>query len=301
MSSPISVIIPVYNRKTLIKRAIESVLIQSHSDFELIIIDDCSTDGTDLSINLFEDSRLTYFKLAKNSGNAVARNKGVQLARGELICFLDSDDFYEPDYLEKMVEFAGNHPSDDFFWTGINLVDESESKFGERSWSPKGVLPGITFFHELQIGTNNGVCFRRTIFDQFSGFNENLRAAVDREFFLRISQSKSGRGILSPLVNCTFGAHESVRKNYSAQAEAYLYLIEEFRAVILSDKNLTKNWYHKAMWLNYYAGEKSKSFKLFFKIPFNLNSFFVFLIFSFLPLSTARRVHRRFGNKGFRK
>ena len=88
----VSVVIPTYNRASLLKRAIKSVLCQTYPDFEVIIVDDGSTDNTEEVIRSFDDKRVKYIKLKKNKGYPVALNKGVKTAKGEYIGFLDSDD-----------------------------------------------------------------------------------------------------------------------------------------------------------------------------------------------------------------
>ena len=101
----VSVIIPTYNRAILLGRAIESVLNQTFQDFELIIIDDGSTDNTDEVIKEFQkkDNRIVYLKHDKNRGGSAARNTGIKASRGEYIAFLDSDDEWLPEKLEKQI------------------------------------------------------------------------------------------------------------------------------------------------------------------------------------------------------
>jgi len=96
----ISVIIPSYNRANTIGRAIQSALSQSYQDFEIIVIDDGSTDHTEEVIRSFQDSRIRYIRHNRNRGGSAARNTGIHAARGEYIAFLDSDDEWLPQKLE---------------------------------------------------------------------------------------------------------------------------------------------------------------------------------------------------------
>ena len=100
----VSIIMPVYNRAQSIARSIDSVLCQHYHNFELIIIDDGSQDDVEVTISDYTDNRLIFHSLSKNMGVSFARNKGLELCQGNLICFLDSDDEFSPDYLENMVE-----------------------------------------------------------------------------------------------------------------------------------------------------------------------------------------------------
>lgn len=99
----ISIIMPTYNRGYIIGRTIKNILEQTYQKFELLIIDDASTDQTQEVVNAFADSRIIYRKYNQNAGGAHARNVGIKLAKGDIICFQDSDDLWETDKLEKQL------------------------------------------------------------------------------------------------------------------------------------------------------------------------------------------------------
>lgn len=99
----VSVIIPTYNRVHLISRAIRSVLDQSYQDFEIIVVDDDSTDNIEEVVKSFKDKRIKFVKHEKNKGGGAARNTGIRVAQGELIAFLDSDDEWLPEKLEEQI------------------------------------------------------------------------------------------------------------------------------------------------------------------------------------------------------
>lgn len=103
----ISIITPVYNCESLIEETIHCVLNQTYREWELILIDDCSTDNSEKIIKkmMNMDKRIKYFKLEENSGAAVARNKALEMSKGRFIAYLDSDDLWKKDKLEKQVEF----------------------------------------------------------------------------------------------------------------------------------------------------------------------------------------------------
>ena len=108
----VSVVVPVYNSSQTIMRCLNSVLNQSYLNLEVLVVDDCSTDNTSQIVKSIEDSRIIYVRLEKNSGVACARNKGISLASGEYLCFIDSDDFWKPDKIERQVDFMKkNHYS----------------------------------------------------------------------------------------------------------------------------------------------------------------------------------------------
>jgi teichuronic acid biosynthesis glycosyltransferase TuaG len=101
----VSVIIPMYNSSKYIKECVQSVLNQTYKNIELIIVDDMSSDNSVEIVEQFKDDRIKLIKLSKNVGAALARNKGIDNATGEYICFLDSDDYWVLDKLERQVKF----------------------------------------------------------------------------------------------------------------------------------------------------------------------------------------------------
>jgi len=120
----VSIIMPTRNRADIISRAIESVLFQTHQNFELLIIDDGSTDGTKDVVNVFlKDSRVNFIPITK-SGVSKARNQGLDLANGKLISYLDSDNSWEPNFLRLMVCFLEEHGLDAGY-SGIRALDDS--------------------------------------------------------------------------------------------------------------------------------------------------------------------------------
>jgi len=101
----ISVIIPMYNSAKYIEECVQSVLNQTYKNIELIIVDDMSSDNSVEIVERFDDDRIKLIKLAKNVGAALARNRGIDEATGECICFIDSDDYWIADKLEKQIRF----------------------------------------------------------------------------------------------------------------------------------------------------------------------------------------------------
>ena len=110
----VSVILPAFNRVSLLGRAIDSILSQTYSDFELIVVDDCSTDNTEQFVAELasKDGRIRYIKHSENSGVATARNTGIDLSAGRYIAFQDDDDEWLPDKLERHVAILDSLPND---------------------------------------------------------------------------------------------------------------------------------------------------------------------------------------------
>lgn len=134
----VSVIMPSYNTARFIGETIQSVINQTYKELELLIVDDCSTDNTDEVVASFSDHRIKYFKNPKNSGAAVSRNRALREAKGEWIAFLDSDDLWMPEKLERQIKFMQDN-NYYFTCTGRDTIDEESKPVGEYSKSPKHV------------------------------------------------------------------------------------------------------------------------------------------------------------------
>lgn len=292
-----SIVIPFYNRENFLGKAVQSVIDQTYRDLELILVDDGSTDDSLSIAKGFDDSRIKVVSYSPNQGNAFARNSGWKASNHSWVAYLDSDDCYEKDYLEKLAFAIKNNPETGFFWTGIRFVDSLGNSIKEEIWKPRESLPSDTYFDELRIGTNCGIAVTRALLEQFGGFDENFKASVDREFLLRISQSERGVGIPEILVNCLIGEHVSVRKNYSDQAAAYNQLIKRYEKPIKKNKSRKAWWYHKAMWLNLYSNNNGLAWNYLKTMNFPQKSIFLFLGFVFLPKSIAIKLHRKLAEK----
>ncbi|MEN2281299.1 glycosyltransferase family A protein [Algoriphagus sp. SE2] len=288
-----SIVIPLYNRANYISKAIKSVLNQSYQDFELIIVDDASTDESLQIVKAINDRRVRVVSLTENGGNAKARNAGWRVAKGEWIVYLDSDDWFEPNYLQNLSETIKANSDISFFWTGVRYVNPTGGIIKEEFWSQQSALPSTTFFDELRIGTNCGVAFKKRMLERFNGFDELFKASVDREIFLRISQKEKGGGISKTLVNCLIGDHESVRKDFIAQYDAYSRLIDRYHKLIELNNSRKKWWYHKAMWLALYCGKTNQARTYLKSMGYPLKSTLLYLIFILFPIGFAKKVHKR--------
>lgn len=139
MNDLVSIIMPSYNTGRFIKETIESVLAQSYPVWELIIVDDCSTDNTDDVVNQYlADERILYIKNDTNSGAAVSRNRALREAKGKWIAFLDSDDLWEPDKLQKQISFMRDNDYH-FSYTNYIEIDEESKANGKSVTGPKRI------------------------------------------------------------------------------------------------------------------------------------------------------------------
>ena len=190
MKTPlVSVIIPTYNRAYILPLAIESVINQTFQDLELIIIDDASEDNTKELVEKYmriSKIPIVYFRNKKRLGPAGARNIGIELAKGRLIAFLDSDDRFLPEKIEKQVKFLEKHP--EYF---LVQTEEIWYKQGKRIF-PKRIhrkAKGF-FFHravKLCVVSMSTVIIKKEVFKEVGKFDENFPVCEDYEFWLRVS------------------------------------------------------------------------------------------------------------------
>lgn len=139
MNNLVSIIMPSYNTGRFIAETLESVLAQTYENWEIILVDDCSTDNTDEVVAPFlADPRIKYIKNEKNSGAAVSRNRALREATGRWIAFLDSDDLWSPDKLEKQIAFMEENGYL-FSYTNYIEIDEDSKPLGRHVTGPKKI------------------------------------------------------------------------------------------------------------------------------------------------------------------
>ena len=193
----VSVIIPTYNRGWIVKEAIDSVLDQDFTDYELIVVDDGSDDNTP-EILAGYGGAITILHQS-NKGVSSARNCGVAAASGQLIAFLDSDDLWLPGKLSTQVKFFKDHPD-----TVINQTQERWIRKGVRV-NPKQrhhKFSGMIFEHSLALClvSPSAVMIKKSLFDEVGGFDEQFPACEDYDLWLRVSCRYPVHLIDTPLI-----------------------------------------------------------------------------------------------------
>ncbi|ELJ8549488.1 glycosyltransferase [Vibrio cholerae] len=154
----VSIIMPAYNSSRFIKDSIESVLSQSYSNWELLVVDDCSTDDTALIVKWHEkkDKRVKYIKMEANTGSPSGpRNKGLEEARGEYIAFLDSDDLWKFQKLEKQIDFMVNN-NYEFICSSYEIISEEGEKIGTYK-------PSESVDYEMMLKNNSVGCLTAVV------------------------------------------------------------------------------------------------------------------------------------------
>lgn len=201
-----SVIIPLYNKAPYVHKTVESVLWQTFDDYELIIIDNGSNDGSSEIVAGFTDSRIRTIRIDENVGVSNARNKGASLSTSPYITFLDADDWWEPTFLEEMAGLIERHPDAGIYGTGYWII-----KNGKKRLAPIGVKEGFTegIINYCQVYaktlcmplTSITVAIPRTVFNETEGFKPHLKLGEDFDLWIRIALKHKVAFLNKPLSN----------------------------------------------------------------------------------------------------
>lgn len=186
VTSPcVSILVPTYNRRALLLEALDSIAHQSYDDYEVIVIDDGSTDGT---AQIFDPPRpkTQYVCQPRNAGPAAARNRGLIEAAGQYVTFLDSDDLWRPDFLQRFLDFFKSNPQLMIAYCRMDNVDQNgNATTGNQRRCYAGKITESlfcsTFIH------TPSVMARREILNEAGGFNADLPVVEDYHLWLRLS------------------------------------------------------------------------------------------------------------------
>jgi glycosyltransferase involved in cell wall biosynthesis len=304
MSNPtVSVIIPTHNRAHLITKAIKSVLNQTYQEFELIVVDDASTDNTEEVVKSFSDNRIRYIPQKTNLGGSAARNTGIKAAKGEYIGFLDDDDEWLTEKLQKQINKFQKLP-DDFglVYTGQVVVSE---KRRESLYSLIPKLRGNVYNNLLGsciLGSATPIVKKRC-FKKAGFFDETLPSCQDWDMWIRISKYYKFDYVPNILA-----------KQYSHGNQISLTLEKK---IIGREKLLKKHWFeisHRPQTyanllnrlgvLQTIAGNSKKARKYFFDSfrvnPFRRGSYMHFLLSVLSPQIHRTIVKKRYCNYRFK-
>lgn len=179
-----SIIIPTYNRATFLPDTINSVLNQTFQNFELIIIDDASTDNTKEIVTSFNDSKITYYRNENNIERGASRNKGIELAKGKYICFLDSDDHYCANHLQTLFEAVQQNTTPALYFTNSYLLEERHEPVEKIV---PDLLNGDVLKYLLTYTPNPArVCIEKSILNECK-FDASIPGLEDIDLWLRIA------------------------------------------------------------------------------------------------------------------
>jgi glycosyltransferase involved in cell wall biosynthesis len=257
----VSVVVPAYNYGRYLGEAIDSVLAQTHRHFELLVVDDGSSDNTREIVTAYADPRVRYV-WQQNQGLSAARNTGIREARFDFVAFLDADDLWRPDHLaEAMAEFARRGPECALVASNSLRMDQHGTEMATRLPDWKGARR--IDVSEIVIRTRfmpSTAVVRRAAFDRCGGFDTGLRSSEDREMWMRIAAEYD--------VACRSEPTVLIRKHTSNMSKQADRMCQSMRTVIerAQEKGLVRQpalgfwprvWvlYHfQAAWMYYDEG-----------------------------------------------
>lgn len=247
----ISVVIPLYNKEASIKQSLMSVLSQSYQNFEVVIVDDGSTDNSVAKVEEIQDSRIRMIR-QENGGPGKARNTGVKDANGEWVLFLDADDELLPDALKIFNQLYSENEK-------ANVIDCVQTvQHGKNTWNGPHDLVGYSknpykdwYFHKIGPGSNHSL-FKRELLMSFP-YNETLRRYEDAELLMRLLGEAVLYSSMQPvsLVHTEFASASKIRNDISSDyvgnlkfegsfwkrmCDYELYLEERVRYGVICDK-----------------------------------------------------------------
>ena len=205
-----SVVIPLYNKAPYVSKAIGSVLAQTFTDYELVIVDDGSEDGS------FEDAQKTIqgrerqcrLIQQENAGVSMARNNGVAASQGEYLCFLDADDWWEPGFLEEMSKLIEEFPGAGIYGTNYTIVNETKKKTHMATIGvEQGFERGYINYCQVYARTlamplwTGATCLPRFVFDEMQGFPKGIRLGEDFLLWIRVALKYKVVFLNKPLSN----------------------------------------------------------------------------------------------------
>lgn len=283
----VSVLIPTYNRASMVREAIQSVLDQTYQDFEIILIDDGSTDDTPGVIASFNDPRIRYF-YQQNQGRPLARNHALKEADGDFITFLDSDDLYLPHKLQMQVDYLKSHPSVEMVYAGTKRVLMDGTFVDNLQTEQAGHIHQLLLWG-CSIATPS-VMMRSEVMKQVGYFDDALPILEDIDYWLRIAKEHEIGVIPNVLVHVRLHNQENLVRDPEETLKYLPYVIEKNLQgySFIFQRRIYGNLYiHQGLELLNHKPEKiSLAWKLFFK------GFAYYPFHKYVPLYFSRLMFR---------
>lgn len=232
-----SIIIPVFNKERFVAKTLKSVLSQSFTDFEIIVINDGSTDKSEAEILAITDDRIHYFS-KENEGVAVARNHGIVKAVADYICFLDADDFWHSDFLETINRYIQKLPNQKVFASAIEIETGKKTLPAQYSFTQKSDFEIVNFFEASQkeaVLWTSSVCIHKDVFKKVGVFDEQLKVSEDTDLWIRIGLNYEIVFIWQVLARYVFDEKSISRSTSYIFEDAFFekYTLEEKRNPVM--------------------------------------------------------------------
>ncbi|NNE99536.1 MAG: glycosyltransferase [Pyrinomonadaceae bacterium] len=238
MSIPqVSVVIPAYNAERYLAASIESVFQQTYDRWELLVIDDGSTDSTGEIAGSYGNAAVKYF-FTPNGGVSRARNIGIENASGKYVAFLDADDVWEPEKLEIQMDVLDRETNVKACYSAFFLVDENLNEVGVRRSKRKSNALNDLMLSGNVVATPSTVIAEKDLFSQVGGFDTDLSLCADWEMWIRLATKTEFAYIDEPLLK--YRVHESNMSNNPRVLESdTILLLEKAFSLGGMPKNIT--------------------------------------------------------------
>lgn len=247
LNDKVSVIIPTYNRSELLKKAVKSLKKQSHQNFEIIIIDDFSTDDTAQVVKEMDDERIVYLKHDINKGGSEARNTGIRQATGSFIGFLDSDDQWLPDKLEKQLKQFEGKPDVGVIYTGVQVVNENNQPTRKIVPEYKGEILS-KLFESNCIDTTSSVLVKKEVLERVQGFDASLPSCQDWDLYIRLAQVTKFDFVKESMVLFYHHSGERITTNKKSVLKGHLSIFEKYKELARKQRKSTFHRFILTIW-----------------------------------------------------
>ena len=249
----VTILTPTYNRERLVGRAIDSVLVQTLTDWELIIIDDGSTDNTKAVIDSYmaKDDRIKYLHI-ENSGQCNARNEGFKISSGTYITYLDSDDEYMPEKIAAQVEVFQQSTVENLGVVTCGKRDYRDGKY-QSTWLPflRGNILDELLRKRYTIGaTTSFLMVKREVLESGVSWSPGLPSVVDFDFLIQICTRYGFDHVAKPLVRMNHHSGERMFTNKGA-SKAYDIIYEKYRSLITKKPHVHQGFLNKYLFMKY--------------------------------------------------
>ena len=284
MNDLISVIMPTFNRGYIIKLAIDSILNQTYKNFEFIIVDDCSTDDTESIVSSYNDERIKYIKLDKNSGANYARNIGLLNAKGKYITFQDSDDYSYPNRLEKEL-LTLNKTNSDVVFCSFKKITKQKNTCIPKDKIESSKLHQILLYKNVI--TTQVILGKKEVFDDIK-FDETLPRFQDWDLAIRISKKYKVSHLDEVLLDLNV-QNDSITNNYKKGVDGLSIIFKKYETE-LNNKQKGRLLIRRAIFKSLSEVEADSDFKSALKYDPSIKNYLIYFLYKIKLLNVIYKL-----------
>jgi len=298
----VTAIITTFNRSGYLKMAIESILAQTFTDFQLLILDNYSQDNTEEVVRGFQDSRIRYIKHNPMSISQ-SRNLGVKEASGDYIAFLDDDDVWLPNKLEAQLKIFQQGRKDlALVYGGFIRIHPDGKEFFTHTPVLRGNILRDLLYQDAFTGSASNPMIKKSIFKVIGEYNENVLTGEDWEFYLRLAEKYWIDFTVEPVVKIRWHSGPRLGDKLKDAAGLEMLVLEKYKDIFEQDQRLKSYYFQKIGGKFVRIGEPDKGRgyikKAIYGYPLNFLAYFQYL-FSYIGPSLYRLIHKSYKDLSF--